>query len=274
MNIGQDSRTAPRGFESKTPTLSVVVITRNEALNIEGCLKSASWADELVVIDAESTDQTVEIAKRYTNRVYVRPWPGFGSQKNFGIEQASTSWILILDADERVTSELALEIRRCIEEWSAENVSAYRIPRRNHYYGRPVRWGGTYPDYQIRLFRKDMARYNDVLIHENLIVQGSVGTLHGHLDHFTERRINDHFNKFRLYTTLAAQEKSRFRPRVTMAAFLLRPAWTFVKTYVLRQGWRDGVRGLIVAVFASMYVFVKYAKLWETMKVSKQGGLA
>ena len=245
------------------PSLACVVITKNEEANIRDCLESIRWADELIVVDAESRDRTVELARTSGAKVWVRPWPGFGLQKNFGMAQASSDWILILDADERMTEELRGEVRTCIEGWRPGAPVAFRIPRRNFFYGAWVRGGGVYPDYQVRLFRQGLARYNNVAVHENLIVDGEIGTLVGHLDHYTERRIQDHFKKFGHYTTLAAQEKAKTGRTVGWIDLVFRPLVVWVKTYVLKQGFGDGVRGLIVCVFASMYTFVKYAKLWD-----------
>ena len=243
-------------------TVACVVITKNEETNIQDCLRSAQWANELIVVDAESRDRTVELARACGAKVSVRPWPGFGLQKNFGMTEASSDWILILDADERVTEELRREIKDCLNGWTSGAPVAYRIPRRNFFYGAWVQKCGVYPDYQVRLFRRGMARYNDVAVHENLLVDGEIGTLVGHLDHYTEQRIRDHFRKFGLYTTLAAQEKSKSVQGVNAADLLVRPLVVFFKTYLAKQGYRDGVRGLIVCTFASMYTFVKYAKLW------------
>ena len=250
------------------PMLSCVVITKNEESNIQDCLRSAQWADELIVVDAESGDRTVELARASGAKISVRPWPGFGLQKNYGIDQASSDWILILDADERVTEELREEVRTCIERWRPGGPAAYRIPRRNFFYGAWVRGGGVYPDYQVRLFRRGLAQYNDVAVHENLLVDGEIGTLVGHFDHYTERRIQDHFKKFGLYTTMAAQEKAKKVRLVRWIDLVFRPLVVLGKTYVLKQGFRDGVRGLIVCVFASMYTFVKYAKLWDLTRRS------
>jgi len=248
------------------PSLACVVITKNEEANIRDCLESIRWADELIVVDAESRDRTAELARTSGAKVWVRPWPGFGLQKNFGMAQASSDWILILDADERVTEELRGEIKACLDGWTSGAPVAYRIPRRNFFYGAWVRGGGVYPDYQVRLFRRGIAQYNDVVVHENLIVDGEIGTLVEHLDHYTERRIQDHFKKFGLYTTLAAQEKAKRVRTVCWIDLVFRPLVVWVKSYVLKQGFRDGVRGLIVCVFASMYTFVKYAKLWDATR--------
>jgi len=253
------------------PTVACVVITKNEERNIADCLASVQWADDLIVVDAESSDRTVALARECGAKVFVRPWPGFGLQKNFGMAQTSSEWILILDADERVTEELRGEMRTCLERWRPGTPVAYRIPRRNFFYGAWVRRAGVYPDYQVRLFRRGIAQYNDVAVHENLIVNGEIGTLVEHLDHYTERRIQDHFKKFGLYTTLAAQEKAKRVQTVRWSDLVFRPLVVWAKTYVLKQGFRDGVRGLIVCVFASMYTFVKYAKLWDaTRQVASQ----
>jgi (heptosyl)LPS beta-1,4-glucosyltransferase len=248
------------------PTVACVVITKNEEANIQDCLRSVQWANELIVVDAESCDKTVELARACGAKVSVRSWPGFGLQKNFGMAQALSDWILILDADERVTEELRGEIKAYLDGWTPGSPVAYRIPRRNIFYGAWVRGGGVYPDYQVRLFRRGLAQYNDVAVHENLIVDGEIGTVAGHLDHYTERRIQDHFKKFGLYTTLAAQEKAKTVRAVRWIDLIVRPLVVWVKTYVLKQGLRDGVRGLIVCVFASMYTFVKYAKLWDVTR--------
>jgi (heptosyl)LPS beta-1,4-glucosyltransferase len=251
-------------------TLGCVIITKNEEANIEDCLASVAWIAERVVVDAESTDRTVEFARRAGARVLVRPWPGFGPQKNYGMDAAAAEWILIVDADERVPPPLQAEIRSRIDAWHAGDPEAYEIPRKNYFYGAWVRHAGVYPDYQIRLVRKGSARYNDVPVHENLVVRGPVGRLTHPMDHFTERRIRDHFRKFGLYTTLAAQEKGRTVRRVSASDLLFRPLIVFTKSYFLKRGFRDGVRGLIVSGFAGMYTFVKYAKLWA-MTASHHG---
>lgn len=253
-------------------TLGCVIITKNEEANIHDCLASVAWISERVVVDAESTDRTVELACAAGARVLVRPWPGFGPQKNYAMDEASAEWILIVDADERIPQPLQAEIGSRIDAWRPGDPEAYEIPRRNYFYGAWVRHAGVYPDYQIRLVRKGSARYNDVPVHENLVVQGPVGRLIHPMDHFTERRIRDHFRKFGLYTTLAAQEKGRTVRRVSAIDLIFRPLVVFTKSYLLKQGFRDGVRGLIVSGFASMYTFVKYAKLWA-MTASGHGAV-
>jgi len=252
-------------------SVASLIITKNEEANIQDCLASVNWATERIVVDAESIDRTAELARAAGAKVYVRPWPGFGAQKNYGMEQVSSEWILIVDADERVPEPLREEILSRIGAWKPGDPVAYEIPRRNYFYGKWVSHAGVYPDYQIRLVRTGGARYNDVPVHENLIVQGPIGKLTNPFDHYTERRIRDHFRKFGLYTTLAAQEKGKTVHVVHAHDLFFRPLVVYLKSYLLKQGFRDGVRGLIVCVFASMYTFVKYAKLWDFTRQSMIG---
>jgi (heptosyl)LPS beta-1,4-glucosyltransferase len=252
-----------------TASLACVVITKNEEANIQDCLASVGWAAERVVVDAESSDRTAELARAAGAKVIVRPWPGFSAQKNYAMDLVSAEWILIVDADERVPAPLQAEILSRMAAWKGGDQVAFEIPRKNYFYGAWVRYAGVYPDYQIRLFRRGCASYNDVPVHENLIVNGTIGRLSSPLEHYTERRIRDHFRKFGLYTTLAAREKSASVRRVGIDDLVIRPLVVFVKAYALKQGFRDGVRGLIVSVFASMYTFVKYAKVWHMIQVAR-----
>ncbi len=246
-----------------TETISCVMIVLNEEHHVRHALESVRWVHRIVVVDAESTDRTQEFVRQYTSDLLVRPWEGFGRQKNYGIQQTTENWILILDADERVSPELAKEIQERVSSWTVNDPVAYSIPRRNIYYGEWVRWGGAYPDRQIRLFQKGKALYNHVEIHENLIVDGPVGHLEGFLEHYTEEKIIDHFRKFSTYISLAAKEQAKNTMIVHWWNLLLNPMVTFVKKYCLKQGFRDGIRGVIYAGFASMYTFGKYAKLFE-----------
>jgi glycosyltransferase involved in cell wall biosynthesis len=244
-------------------TVACAIVSFNEESNIQSCLESAKWMDEIILVDSFSTDRTTEIAQAYTNRIFQHPWKGFGEQKNFAIEQATRHWVFILDADERITPELRDEIENTLVSYTPNGPVAFSVPRRNMFYGEWVRWGGAYPDLQIRLFQKGKAIYNDVEIHENLIVEGPIGNLKGHLEHYTERRIVDHFRKFSLYITLAAKEQAKSTAKVHWWNLQLNPLVTFIKKYCLKQGFRDGIRGIIYAGFASMYTFGKYAKLFE-----------
>ncbi len=248
-------------------TVSAVVITKDEERNIAACLESLKWSDEIIVVDACSTDRTVDIAKGFTDRVYVRPWPGYGPQKNFGMAQATAEWILIVDADERVSAPLRQEILAVLREGS--RAVGYRLPRRNFYYGRWIRAAGQYPDLQLRLVRRGKGRYNDLPVHEHLEVVGPIEDLRGHLDHHTHPSVLSHKNKIDRYSTLAAYARIRAgKLDVSWYHLLLNPLWTFLKVYLLRGGYRDGLPGLLVSGFSAAHVLLKYVKIWEHCQVT------
>ena len=252
-------------------SIAVVIITKNEERNIAACLESLRWADELIVVDACSTDRTVEIARGYTDRVFMRPWPGYAAQRNFGIDQATSEWILIVDADERVSPTLREEILTAIKGELHLDLACFEIPRRNFFYGRWIQGGGLYPDYGMRLFRRSAGRYHgDIELHENLVVVGKTARLSNPMDHYSMPTIHEHFRKMTRYTTLGAIEKLKVRSRITMLNLAGNHIGTALKTYLLRKGCRDGVRGLIVAGFAGMHTFVKYAKAWERLNVGQR----
>ena len=246
--------------------LSGIVITKNEERNICGCLDSLKWVDEIIVVDAESTDSTVVKAKEFTDKIFVKPWEGFGPQKNFAIEQAQGDWIFILDADERVTAGLKDEIRSLLENGSEPRIAGYRVPRRNFFYGQWMQYGGMFPDPQVRLFRNDGSRYDDTLLHENLVLKGDVADLQGFLDHYSVPTITHHLRKMIQYTSLSAREKLKTLHAVTFLNLFGHHVWTIIKTLVLRQGWKDGVHGLIAATFAGFHTFAKYAKAYEILE--------
>lgn len=252
-------------------SLAVIIITKDEERNIAACLESVQWADERIVVDAESRDRTVEVAKRLAAQVHVRPWPGYGPQKNFGMDHARAEWILIVDADERITPALREEIQAALKAGPPDEISGFEIPRRNFFYGRWIRGGGIYPDYQLRLIRKTAGRYDDTQLHENLRLRGRVERLRQPMDHYSMPTIRDHVRKMMRYTTLAAQEKLKARSHVTALDIAGHHLGTVLKTYVLRGGWRDGVHGAIVALFAGMHTFVKYAKAWDMLRARAEG---
>ncbi len=251
--------------------IAVVIITKDEERNIAACLESVSWADERIVVDACSNDRTMEIAKRLGGRVYIRPWPGYGPQKNFGMEQARSEWILIVDADERITPELREEIGRVLNGAVPADVAGFEIPRRNYFYGRWIRGGGIYPDFQLRLIRKSAGRYDDVLIHEHLRLRGRIERLRNPMDHDSVPSVRAHVKKMMWYTTLGAQEKLKTRSAVTAFEIAGHHIGTILKTYLLRGGHRDGMHGVIVALFAGMHTFVKYAKAWDMLRARGKG---
>jgi glycosyltransferase involved in cell wall biosynthesis len=248
------------------PKLTVTVITRNEAANLEPALDSVSWADEIVVVDSRSTDDTVAIARRHTSRVVVRDWPGYAAQKNFAAGEASHDWILSLDADERVTPALAAEIRALLG--GEPGARAYRIPRVSFYLGRWIRSTDWYPDYQLRLYDRRVSTWTG-LVHEGVEVDGAVGRLRADLEHLPYRDIAHHLQTIDRYTTLAAQSMRERGKTVGVAGLVARPVGAFLRNYVARGGWRDGSVGLVVSILNSYYVFLKFAKLWETGRKSR-----
>ncbi|MEX5213195.1 MAG: glycosyltransferase family 2 protein [Nitrospiraceae bacterium] len=260
------------GFEGKPAgAITALIIAKNEGHNIVDCLESVQWADERIVVDAQSADRTVELAVQAGARVFVRPWPGYGPQKNFGIEQASHEWIMIVDADERVPDALAREIKTALAADVPSDVAAFEVPRRNFFYGRWMQGGGMYPDYQIRLIRRSACRYDDTKLHERLLFQGRILRLANPMDHHTMPTVGHHARKIVAYSTLGAAEKLKRRSRVTAMQIAGHHLGTIAKTYLLRGGWREGVPGVVVAMFAGMFTFLKYAKAWESMAVGDGG---
>ncbi|MFZ4621485.1 MAG: glycosyltransferase family 2 protein [Bacteroidota bacterium] len=240
---------------------SVVVITKNEAHNIDECLSSVAFCDDIIVVDAESADATVEIAKKHTSNVFVRRWEGFSSAKQFGVQKTKHQWILWLDADERVMPELANEMKQLLLH--EPNEAAYTVARRAYFLGRWIKHSGWYPGRVARLFHKERAVFNDAAVHEGLQVNGTIGALKNDLLHFTDPNIYHYWAKFNRYTTLASGELKRKGRIFSLSDIIIRPWWLFMKMYFIRLGFLDGVQGLLLALFSSAYVFTKYAKLWE-----------
>ena len=249
--------------------LSAIVITKNEEKNIVECLRSVEWANEIIVVDAQSKDRTVELAKGFTPRVFVREWRGFGPAKNFALQQTTNKWVLWLDADERVTPELAEEIRRLVDN-DLSACSAYAVARRAYFLGKWIKHCGWYPGFVVRLFKKDGVRFTDSRVHERLEFTGDAGRLRNDLLHFTDPDLYHYGSKFNRYTSLAAEELIGSGKEFGLFDVLARPAYLFLKMYVLRLGFLDGVHGLILSLCSSAYVFFKYAKLWELGYIKKQ----
>jgi glycosyltransferase involved in cell wall biosynthesis len=242
--------------------LSVTVIAWNEEARLRDCLESVSWADEIIVIDAESTDKTAQLAREFTDKVWVRPWPGFAIQKNFALEQATGDWILSLDADERVSPELRERIRRIL--MTDGPADGYSIPRKNFFWGAWVRHGGLYPDYQLRFFRHGAGRFVESVVHESVAVQGHVEALAEPLFHHSYRGLEDFVARSNRYSSLAADELTRGGHRPRWADLTLRPFARFFSMYVVKMGFLDGWRGFVLAVLYGNYVFLRMAKAWES----------
>jgi glycosyltransferase involved in cell wall biosynthesis len=245
--------------------VSVVVVTLNEEERLRPCLESVAWADEIVVVDAESGDKTVQLAREFTDRVVVRPWPGYAAQKNFGLEQATGDWILSLDADEEVPRELREEVLAALEAGGPH--AGYQIPRRNIVWGRWIRHGGLYPDWQLRLFRRGQGRFVTRAVHESVDVAGTVGRLRNPLLHRSYRDVADFLARADRYSTLAAEEWVRSGRPARATDLVLRPAGRFLSMYLARGGFLDGWRGFLLAVLYAYYVFIRSAKIWERARL-------
>lgn len=252
-------------------TLSVIVLTRNEERNIRDCLNSVRWADEIIVVDAGSSDKTVQLARKFTKKVLVRPWEGFGPAKNFALSKAKGEWILWLDADERVTEELRKEIISVVATKNGQLV-AYDVPRKAFFLGRWIKHCGWYPGRVVRLFRRDAGTFTEPNVHEELIVNGSRGHLQSDLLHYTDPDLFHYFTKFNRYTSLAAEDLEGSGRRFALPHLLFRPLWTFMRMYIVKRGFLDGMQGFILCVLSSAYVFTKYAKLWELTNGSSKEG--
>jgi len=247
-------------------TLSVVLITLNEAANLPRTLASVRWAQEIVVVDSGSTDATLEIARQFGARASEEPWEGFAAQKNSAISHASSDWVLSLDADEEVSPELAREIQALLA--GEPEFTAYRIPRLNHFLGRPLRHGGYWPDPKLRLFRRDAARFEEQPVHETMRADGPDGLLRGHLIHHCYAKLEDYIEHMNRYSTIAAEAlaaSGRVRDSWLWLKWnaLVNPAATFLYNYIFRLGFLDGRAGLLQHINHSFYIHWKYAKAWE-----------
>ncbi len=251
--------------------LSVTIIAWNEEDRLRACLESVSWADEIVVVDAESTDKTVPLAREFTDKVSVRPWPGFAVQKNFALDQATGDWVLSVDADERVTPELREKIGAIVKDDGPAD--GYSIPRRNIFWGAWVRHGGLYPDYQLRLFRRGAGRFVEDAVHESARVVGRVETLAEPLLHHSYRDLEDFVRRSNRYSTLSARDWVRRGRPVRVRHLVTRPLGRFFSMYILQRGFLDGWRGFVLAVLYAEYVFLRMAKVWEAGRAREpQGG--
>ncbi len=241
------------------PRLSAIVITRNEAANIAACLESIAFCDERIVVDSDSQDDTVTIATAAGAKVVTHSWPGFGAQKNFALSLAQGEWVLSIDADERVSQSLAREITATIDTADAD---AYEIARLSTFLGRPMRHSGWFPDYVLRLFRREKARFSDDLVHERVVCGGRVKRLAGTLDHHPVRRLEDAIARVDSYSTIGAQTLAASDRRVSFASGLAHGIWSFLRAYIWRLGFLDGREGFLLAIANAEGTYYRYMKAW------------
>lgn len=251
------------------PGLTVIVITRNEARHITAALDSVAWADERIVVDSHSGDDTVALAQAAGARVDVRDWPGYGAQRNHAAALAAHDWILALDADERVTPALAEEIRQLLSGTPA--AVGYRIPRVTRYLGRWIRSTDWYPDWQLRLYDRRHARWNDLPVHESVVTEGAVGRVRGEFEHYAYRDLSHHLDTINRYTTLAAARLALQGRRGGPLAAGVHAGFAFLRNYVLRHGFTDGAPGLVVSMMNAYYVWLKLLKAWELQRGGGEG---
>ena len=241
------------------PTLSVILITKNEAELVGQCLASVQWADEIVVVDSGSTDATVEICRRYTAKVFVTDWPGFGPQKNRALDMATGDWVLSIDADEEVTPALAQEIQDVIGLGPAAN-PVYAVPRLSSLLGRPMRHGDWWPDEVPRLFRRGDARFTNDLVHERLDHAGQAAALKNLLLHSSIRSLEQMIGKINHYTSSGAQRLQDKGRTGSLSKAVSHGLWAVFRAYILKRGFLDGREGFIAAVSAGESAYYKYLK--------------
>ena len=249
------------GGRVKKYPLTLAVITLNEEANIERCLRSVDFVDDIVVVDSGSTDRTVEIAEQCGARVFVEKWRGYRAQKARATELAKNHWVLSLDADEALSEELSQEIQKLFLK-EKPPCSAYRIPRISYHLGRWIRHGGWYPDYQLRLFDKSRSRWAEGHVHERIETE-KLGTLTNDMKHWVFKDLSDNVDTNNEYSSLGAKDLEERGKRFSLFKLIFKPWGKFLETYIVKRGFLDGLPGFIIAVGASYSMFLKFAKLWE-----------
>lgn len=248
--------------------ISVVITTYNEAESLGRTLESvAGWVNDILIVDSFSTDETVSIAESYGARVEQRKYSGPADQKNWAIPQAKHDWVLLLDADEVVRSELKSEIQSLCAQTNGINKDVYWIKRNNYFLGQPIRFSGWQGDKVVRFFHKDKARYDTVQVHEEIMTDGlNVGILTAKMDHYTFKDLEHYLDKTRRYARWSAKDHEERTPRVGLFHLSIKPLFRFIKHYILQQGFRDGKVGLIVSGIMAWGVFLRYVYMLENRK--------
>lgn len=241
------------------PTLGVALITKNASAHLDACLSAVSWSDRIVVLDSGSTDSTLEIASRHGAQIHTtQDWPGFGIQKNRCLDLLDTDWILALDADEVLSSELATEIRTALANPQA---AIYALPRLSNYCGRWMYHSGWYPDFVPRLFKRGVARYSEDLVHERLIFDGELARFQHHLLHYSFDDLSQVLAKINSYSSAGAQQRLQRGESSSLLKAISKGLWTFIRSYLLKRGFLDGREGFILAVSNAEGAYYRYLKL-------------
>lgn len=240
--------------------LSVIIIAFNEEKNITDCLESVKWADEIIFVDSQSTDATVDIARRYNAKILIKKWEGFPAQKSYALENASNEWVLSIDADERVTPELKTEITSVLS--GNNRMDGYFIPRRNFFLGKEIKTCGWYPDYQMRIFRKSKTVVDNRKVHEGFLVDGTRGHLKSDFIHLTHQDLTETFKKINEYSRLEAEELY-MRKKAGPINMIINPLAAFLSHFIHRRGYKDGVYGLMVSLMHAATKMLTYMKMWD-----------
>jgi len=243
--------------------ISIAIITKNEEDRIEECLKTLSFADEIIVVDSESTDKTVEIAKKYGCRIYEEKWEGFGSHKNKAISKCQYQWVLVLDADERIPEET---VQKILEILNNPQADAYSFPRKNYFRNKWIRHCGWWPDRVVRLFNKNKGAIKDLLVHEAITTQGRIVEINTPIIHHSIRNIEHILQKVNTYSSLGAKELYKRGKNVSLITVFLKTLSAFIKLYFLKRGFLDGYEGFIISYSHAVYTCYKYLKLIEMQK--------
>ncbi len=249
--------------------ISATIIVKNEEKNIADVCQTVSWADEIVVVDSDSTDATVEIARRFTDKIYNREFQGYKDKHEFADSKASGDWIFWIDADERVTPELKAAVEKLRTSDEKTLADGYKIARKTFFLDKWIRHSGWYPDHQMRLYRKGSSYWDGVAPHQTARVRGRVEKLDGELLHYTKQSLSEYHRVLDSYSSLAAEHLAGEGKGAGAANILGGAVAAFFRSFVVKQGFRDGIPGLIIAIFTGYGVFLKYAKLWEHNNIGK-----
>lgn len=249
--------------------LSAIIITKNEEANLERCLRSVAWVDEIVLVDSQSTDRTVEIANSFKARVFSpEEWMGFGPTKQFALDQAQSDWVLSIDADEEISFTLKNEILQLLETEPPK--SGYFIGRKTQFLGKWILHSGWSPDLVLRLFKKSAGRFTDVLVHEHIVVEGETGQLNNPMMHYSYPTLEDYTRKLDNYSTLGAQELFETSKAPSPYMMAARTFISFLRKFIIQRGWRDGWEGFLIAYLTSTGTLLKYAKLRQLRAEAKK----
>jgi glycosyltransferase involved in cell wall biosynthesis len=246
--------------------ISAIIITCNEERTLKKCIMSVqAFCDEIIVVDSGSSDSTYAIARNFTDKIFVHPWSGYTPQKQFAISKAVNDWIFWIDADEEVSPALSEELASC-----TFSHQGYAFPRLVWYCGRWIRHCGWYPDYVVRLFNRHHGTLSDTLVHESIIIDGSIAKFKAPIFHYSYKSLSHHCEKMNSFTSLHAQQHQLKKSGTHAVALITKPLFHFVKSFFIRKGFRDGIPGLIVCIMGSFYTFLKYAKRWEINNINNE----